>query len=299
MGISLYKIGKWYKMLTGQSISHIHQGVGYYYSKSELKGYYNDLTEKVTKDDEDILVPQYYVDSGEKIYFSIGIFQYGLAAYDLYLKSRDSNYLKKVMACADWAISNQNDDGSWVTFAYKKDNHPFSSMAQAEGISLLVRVAQLTHDEKYEISAKQALDFMLKPVEEGGTTLYKNREIYFLESTAMSPILNGWIFSIWGLYDFWLYFQGKREKNILDETIKTLEIHLKDYDLKYWSKYNISGNTASPFYHELHIAQLKVMYDLTEEKIFEDYALKFQKYQSNWIGKKHAFLKKAIEKIIE
>ena len=33
MGISLYKIKKWYKMMTGKSISHVNQGVGTCYSK--------------------------------------------------------------------------------------------------------------------------------------------------------------------------------------------------------------------------------------------------------------------------
>ena len=38
-------------MLTGNSISHVKQGAGSCYSKTEVAGYYNDLTEKVTKDD--------------------------------------------------------------------------------------------------------------------------------------------------------------------------------------------------------------------------------------------------------
>ena len=36
MGISLYKIKKWYKMLTGQSVSHVNQGVGTCFSKEEV-----------------------------------------------------------------------------------------------------------------------------------------------------------------------------------------------------------------------------------------------------------------------
>ena len=74
---------------------------------NEVAGYYNDLTEKVTKDDPDILVPKYYVDTGEKVYFSIGIFQYELAAYDLYLKTSEAAYEKKFISCAEWALDNQ------------------------------------------------------------------------------------------------------------------------------------------------------------------------------------------------
>ena len=79
MSVSIYKIKKWYKMLTGQSISHVKQDIGTCYSKTEVAGYYNDLTEKITRDDPDILIPKYFVDSGAEIFFSIGIFQYGLA----------------------------------------------------------------------------------------------------------------------------------------------------------------------------------------------------------------------------
>lgn len=62
-------------MVKGKSIYHVNQGVGKIYSKTELKGYYNDLTEKVTKglvipSNE---VPINVVDSGEEIFFSIWI----------------------------------------------------------------------------------------------------------------------------------------------------------------------------------------------------------------------------------
>ena len=81
MGISLYKIKKWTKMLTGKSISHVDQGAGKIYSVDEIRGYYNNLTEKVTKrEDLGDQVPVSSVDTGETIFFSIEIFQYGLGA---------------------------------------------------------------------------------------------------------------------------------------------------------------------------------------------------------------------------
>ena len=115
MGISIYKIKKWYKMMAGKSISHVNQGIGTCYSKTTVAGYYNDLTEKVTKDDPGVLVPKYHVDTGEEIYFSIGVFQYGLAAYDLFITTHDEVYKNKLIACANWAVENQQKDGGWVT----------------------------------------------------------------------------------------------------------------------------------------------------------------------------------------
>ena len=118
-------------MLRGKSVHHVDQREGRIYSVSEIKGYYNDLTEKVTRfgleNDE---VPMSTVDSGKQMYFPIEIFQYGLAAYDLYLLNNDESMLKKAIACGKWALDNQQENGGWITFAHKNKDHPYSSMAQ-------------------------------------------------------------------------------------------------------------------------------------------------------------------------
>lgn len=49
MSITAYNIKKWTRMCLGKSILHVDQGEGKIYSIEEIKGYYNDLTEKVTK----------------------------------------------------------------------------------------------------------------------------------------------------------------------------------------------------------------------------------------------------------
>lgn len=299
MSVSIYKIKKWYKMLTGQSISHVNQGVGTCWSKAEVAGYYNDLTEKVTKDNPDILVPKYHVDTGEEIYFSIGIFQYGLASYDLFLKTGEEIYKKKLIACAEWAVENQQNDGSWVTFAYDNPEHPYSSMAQGEGISMLIRAHIATHDDKYLDAVHKAKDFMLKPISDGGTVNYCGDDVYLHECTHEPLILNGWIFSLWGLYDYVKYINDDNVKNILNKTLNSLKKKLPDFDIKYWSKYEDDKPICSPFYHKLHIAQLRVMYELFGDDIYKQYADKWEKYQNSFLKPKIAFVRKAVQKIFE
>lgn len=299
MGVSIYKIKKWYKMLVGKSISHVNQGIGKNYSKTSVGGYYNDFTEKVTKDAPEILVPMYYVDTGDRIFFSIGIFQYGLGSYDLYLQTKDDLYKKKFLACADWAVQNQQDSGSWITFAYENPEHPYSSMAQGEATSLLIRCYIETKEQKYFEAAKKAIDFMLICIESGGTTKYEGEDIYLYEFTQKPIVLNGWIFSYWGLREFSFFADEEKylllSKKVLTTMIKTLP----KYDLGFWSRYDLTERIASPFYHKLHIAQLQSMYDLTGDETFKFYADKFRKYQDNWFNRKRAFLEKAIQKIFE
>ena len=285
-------------MLAGKSISHVNQGVGTCFSKNEVAGYYNDLTEKVTRDDPDILVPKYHVDTGEEIYFSIGIFQYGLAAYDLYLKSGEERYKEKLLACADWALENQQDDGSWVTFAYENPEHPYSAMAQGEGISMLIRAHIVSGDERYMSAACKAKDFMLKPITEGGTTDYHDGLIFY-EYTHLPVVLNGWIFSIFGVFDLYLATQDSKYKDIFDLTVSTLERNLPAFDNGYWSMYDLGNQITSPFYHRLHIALLQVLFLITNKPIFFEYASRWDSYEKSRKNKLHAFFKKATQKIME
>lgn len=299
MSISIYKIKKWYKMMTGKSISHVNQGIGTCYSKTRVAGYYNDLTEKITRDDPSILVSQYYVDTGEKIYFSIGIFQYGLAAYDLFLKTNDEIYKKKLLACSDWAVENQQPDGGWITFAYALPEHPYSSMAQGEGISMLIRAHIATGDKKYIDAAEKAKDFMLKAIPDGGTTGYCGNDVYFYECTHEPLILNGWIFSLWGIYDWCKYSHDEKAQGALMSTLASLKRKLPEFDLGYWSRYEDGKRICSPFYHKLHIVQLNAMYDLFGDEIYKEYAEKWDKCQKSFWNPKIAFVKKAIQKVFE
>lgn len=287
-------------MLLRRSVFHVTQDEGKIYSLEGVEGYYNNLTEKVSRFGEHgSSIPKTVVDTGEEIYFSIAIMQYGLGAYDLYLLYKDVSMLGKVMACADWAVENQQSDGSWVTFSYENIKHPYSSMAQGEGVSLLIRAYKITNHEKYIEAAKKAFQFMLLPLESGGTAKYESDDIFFYECTEEPLILNGWIFSIWGVYDYYKHFHDKKSKQVLDASINTLEKKIPDFDIGYWSKYEDGNRICSPFYHSLHIAQLNVMYDLTGRDIFKKYSEIFTIYQSNIFYKYFAFVRKAWQKVLE
>lgn len=148
MAISIYKLKKWFKMVSGNSIYHVAQNEGLIYSKESIEGYYNNLTEKIIRfGRQDNNIPLTYVDTGEEIEFSIAIFQYGLAAYDLYLlsKSIDIDSLAKFKSCAEWAVKNMQRDGSWITFKFENPGNPYSSMAQGEGINRASAAINLCH----------------------------------------------------------------------------------------------------------------------------------------------------------
>lgn len=106
MALNTYNIKKWFLMLTGRSILHVNQDLGQFFSTKEVKGYYNNLTEKVTRLNsllETKELPTSPDESGREVLFPVAIFQYGLGAYDLYLASE-----KKTTGICSNACSVQN-----------------------------------------------------------------------------------------------------------------------------------------------------------------------------------------------
>lgn len=292
-------IKRWCKMITGNSVFHMRQCEGKYYSKNDVKGYYSDLRHKVagTKLIDDMGIPYNETNRGEYIYFAITIFQYGLGSYDMFLETKEILYLKKFFSIVNWALEKQQVNGSWNAFGWSTPESPYSSMAQSEGASLLCRAYKETGDEKYLLGAERAVNFMLTPVEQGGTAYYKDGQITLEEASDKLTILNGMMFSIWGLYDVCLLLDNSELKNRLDVIVNSLANILENYDRGYWSNYDLDGNIASPFYHDLHLEQLKVMVNLFGNIQFEEKLGKWEKYQSSWFKSKRAFVVKAMRKL--
>lgn len=296
---------RWFNMLVGKSSFHVKQGEGNYYSEKEIKGYYNDLTNKVS--DKTILdkngIPINITIENVEAYFPITIFQYGLGLYDLYLETNDDKTFEKFMNIANWAVDNIEENGMWDCMGKLKDtaHKSQSAMCQSEGVSVLLRAFVKTEDKKYYLNAKKAIEFMLMDVKNGGTTTYIDNKPIFQEyvSSDHLSVLNGWIFSIFGLYDFTLINKDKKYLNILEESIANMSSMLKKYDRKYWSSYDLKKTIASPAYHDLHIMQLRILYKLFDKENFILYASKWEKYQKNKVYRIFAILVKLKQKIFK
>ncbi len=302
MAINAYNIKKWYKMLTGKSILHVNQNLGKCYKQDQIAGYYNDLTEKVTRTPELLTshsLPTIHTEKGEDVFFPVAVFQYGLGAYDLYLMSGEEQYLDAFRMAADWAVAHQEPNGAWNNFFYVYPDHPYGAMAQGEGTSLLVRAYKQWGEDRYIDACHKAIQYMLQPLEEGGTTEYTDDDIILREYTHLPTVMNGFIFAWFGLYDYVLATHSEQHLKILNQSEQTLERLLPRFQNGYWSLYDLSGKIASPFYHNLHIAQMEAMFDLTGKTIYKRLATNWRKMQHNRYCSSRAFIKKAIQKILE
>lgn len=95
---------------------------------------------------------------------------------------------------------------------------------------------------------------------------------------------------MFGIYDYYRVTKEEKVLSLFNEAIETLKKILPEYDPGYWSKYSLYEKRdlthfvsalASVHYHRTHISQLRVLYAITGEKIFKDYADKWDKGKIN------------------
>lgn len=297
---------RWKNILFKKNRVSIRQAEGKLYSKKEVCGYYNDLTGKVNKntmlDSDGIPINQ--IEGNKIVYFPISIFQYALGLWDLYFVSKSDEHSRHFLKLCEWIVNNQQEDGSWNCFqpiGYKEIK--YSSMGQGEAISVLLRAFVLTRKPIYVDRAKKAINFMIKPIQQGGTLFVDENDNYIFEEYAhinsnKKSVLNGWIFSLFGLFDYLIIFGDSNVRAIFQKSIASLKKLLPLYDRKkYWTNYDLSGRIASPAYHDLHICLLRTLSDVCDDSFFLEWANKWEKYERRKTNKFKAIVKKAFQKL--
>ncbi|WP_270848409.1 D-glucuronyl C5-epimerase family protein [Candidatus Collinsella stercoripullorum] len=295
---------RWAKILAGGTEVAVEQGPGRCCRSGELAGYWNDLTGKVSPNTllDDCGVPLSVIAGGRKVNFPIAVFQYALGRYDLSLiePNNAEEHLDALRACADWALASQRADGSWDAFGpIGSSKYTVSSMAQGEGCSMLLRAYRALSDDRYLEAALEAARFMLVDFADGGTAIRENDGL-FLEEYPQDPrrsVMNGWVFSLFGLYDASLADDSFCEPFAL--SCQTLASHLDDYDSGYWSLYDLERRISSPAYHTLHIAQLRAVAELTGDDRFSDKAERFEGYAAKRANRIRAIAGKVAQKLAE
>jgi heparosan-N-sulfate-glucuronate 5-epimerase len=248
-------------------------------------------------DDNGIPLNSTYIDVAEQkfVYFPISIGQMGLSVFHTYLNTKKENDKSRFLKFVDWFYNNAEittELGAlWIThvplpqYKYSKPWH--SAFSQSRGLSILLRGYQLTNDKKYADMAEKALIPFTKSIADGGVTSITEWGLFYEEYAVSIPslVLNGMVFSLFGIYDFIRVFpENKVAKKIFDDGVETLKKILPEYDMKYWSKYNLCKADWYPkvdpstiTYQGLHISQMKVMYAITGESVFKEYLNIFQK----------------------
>lgn len=227
-----------------------------------------------------------------------------LAEHGRYLNSQDDS---KFFIMANKLLSLMDDDGALrYPYAYR---HYTSTQAMAEGwtsgmdqgmaMSVFARAYAISKGDKWLNAGNEALSFLQTPYPYGPQTSLGNLDPslsgrkFFLEYPVEPNVytLNGYMFTLLGLYDWATEAKSSEAKKIFEEGIETLEKILPYYDLGTFSAYDLSYITHSrlpflqpraphiaPRYHAIHIAQLRALHSVTGSPALRDTAEKWQGY---------------------
>ena len=265
--------------------------LGQYYMSFHRKAQYQGSYDKQG-------IPQlnYQGDIGIQ-YNPIAIAQWSLGNYNLWKKNNSQDCYKKFIKGADWLHNNLNINNENVyvwqhhfNWVYKENliNPWHSGLAQGQGLSVLCRAYRTTEDNRYLDSIEKVYQSFLIDIKNGGVTFKDNQGNIWIEEYIMQKdpthILNGFIWGLWGIYDYWLLTKNKDIEKLFYKYIKTIEENITKYDIGYWSLYELSklpiDMRASIFYHKLHIVQLNILFKMTNNKLFKDTSTKWKIYLS-------------------
>jgi heparosan-N-sulfate-glucuronate 5-epimerase len=298
------------------SFWHDQPAVNPNFTVDALGEYYMPFLEKAdyagVLDENGIPMIDYHGKIGRQ-YNPIAIAQWGLGNYNHFCRSKNEGRRGKFLLASDWLCHHlePNVDGISVW------NHRFdweyrtplkapwySALAQGQGISLLVRAHRETGNAVYIQAAERAFISFQKDTSSGGVTFTdQNNNLWFEEYIVSPPthILNGFLWAAWGVYDFFLSTKNPVAKELFASAVKTLCRNLENYDLGFWSLYEQSGTflpmVASPFYHRLHIIQLRLMHRLTGEAVFVEYADRWENYMKSRANRTRALCYKSVFKL--
>lgn len=301
-------IRHWWAMFRGESYWHQHQPLGKVFEPGVLAGYFSDMTHKTVWEGpaDEFGIPLITNDAGEVVTFPITAFQKALGHWDCWLLSdrTDDHHLQSFRAIVDWAMRTQDDRGGWPTWnlLYPDTPFPYSAMSQGEGISVLVRAWTLTQDEGLWAAIERAETFMLVDLADGGVS-WRGPDGLVLEEKPLQPagsILNGWIYALFGLHDLNLVAPDEQRQALLDNTLAALGASLHRYDTGHWSRYDLLGNLASPFYHAVHVAQLEALESICgrQHPEFGQYRVRWHRWNRSRLHRAAAVVQKGWQKIL-
>lgn len=198
-----------------------------------------------------------------------------------------------------WIIGSAEETGDGVVWRIPFDFSPLgydcrkgwvSALCQGQMISVLLRVHQMFGMEEAMELAVSALAPFRRDVEDGGVRWVDSHGHHWYEEFACrrrSQPLNGFVFSLIGLWDMARYTDSEEARKMLERGIETLRFHARDYDLNLlifrWTRYDRKYQIVpKSWYHRIHISQMLWLYEVSGDATFRTHACRWEGYISRY-----------------
>jgi heparosan-N-sulfate-glucuronate 5-epimerase len=214
-------------------------------------------------------------------YTPVTVAQYGLQAASNYLATKRHTYRSDALLAADWLLHHQHRDGAWhygfrFTVSGFEPLAPgwISAMAQGQAMSLLWRADRLRPRAAYRLAALRALGPFRESTGAGGVVADFNGVPWYEEypTTPGSHVLNGYLFSLLGLYDVSPW--SARARRLFGQGVASLRARIGRFD-RPGGSYYLPGQPASGYYNRVHVDLLGAIDYLRPSP-------RLQRYRARW-----------------
>lgn len=278
-----------------KEFNHIQIHCANFNSSSQLGAYYLNMEEAFEQYDNGVFgdfdeqgIPM--VGWGKQaIYSSVNIAQYGFILHDKWLKNPIDEYLQVLTSCLNKLIELESHEGELIFWRenYSSERYNLSAnwasaMASGECLSFYLRMYQITNNSVLLEKAKKIINGFDIPTSKNGIVYYDKDGDLWLEEYPSKPasrVLNGYIYALLGLVDYYRVTEDSRVKEKIDACFITLEKNISLFDAGYWSYYDLYYKELVKYYYQknVHVPLLEVLYKLSGKKIFKHYAKKWKK----------------------
>jgi hypothetical protein len=240
---------------------------------------------------------------GRLNYHPVYIAQYALKMLDVFITTQDSLYLRQLEKITDKLVGTSLEIDSAIFFPYTF-NFPlhgckeetmlapwYSGMAQGQILSLYCRLYEVTNEIHYlEVSHKIFNSFTRLKGEGNNpwvSCVDKNGNLWLEEYPRDLPCftLNGKVFAIYGIYDYYRVTKDKYAEKILIASITTIRDNIHRFrnenDVSWYCLKHNNFHGQYTRYHKIHIDQLSMLYEITGDTYFKKMADKFENDTEN------------------
>jgi hypothetical protein len=158
----------------------------------------------------------------------------------------------------------------------------YSGMAQGEAVGLFCRLFEATCDSLWFAYATQTLGSLTHERDDGFPWVVFTDSIgcFWIEeypTTETSKTLNGFIYALYGVYDYYRIAGDSLSKRLLTRSMSTIKNYLPLFRRPdSVSYYNLTYRHYAENYHEVHIEQLRKLYLFSGDTTFAAYADSFR-----------------------
>jgi hypothetical protein len=216
--------------------------------------------------------------------------QYGLDLLNSYRRTHDGWYLSYAARQGKRLVDTHVESrGAWW-YPYPFDfplgsnlnmtmRRPwYSAMAQGQVLSLFVRLHQATGNSYWKIAADKTF-LSLRLGYAAGVPWVTHRDgagrLWMEEYPGPTPatssrVLNGHLFTVYGLWDYWYLTRSAPAASLFDQSARTTHRYvLSGFRNRGWaSSYGLRGDAPTEKYHVIHVNQLLHLHALSGSPVF-------------------------------